>query len=659
MRSRLAIWIGVVALFAAALLGTASQGSSQAAGTGLILGQAVDAETGRGVAGVLVTLTPPVPPPAPIGELLEYRPPSPPSAALAGGPAAGSRRTLTADDGRFLFRELPKGRFDVFASAPGYVPGVYGQLRPQGPNQSLELEDGQKLGGVTMKIWKFGSISGTIRDELGEPAVGVGVECLRKVISGGQRRFTTTSTTMTTDDRGIYRIASLPPGEYICVTQSLANTTPVSVMAATAAANETGNPNSSEAYRRMQNSGASAFDTRGLRVGDLVLSFTGVSLGRGLMPPPPDAKGRLTAYAPVYYPATPVSSQASVIALRSGEDKTAIDLRLRLVPAVRVSGTLTAPNGPGGFLSVRLVPASGNDMVSEGQAEVARTVSDATGAFTFLGIPSGQYVLKARLYPRPAPGPGGGAAGAVAALDETALWTSTPVDVGDADVRGLSIALRPGLRATGRVEFAGSRPAPSAAELQRIGIRLHSADGRTSSPIPVDGRVAADGTFRTSGYPAGRYIVALLASTIPPGWFVKSIMAAGRDVSVDPLELGNADASGLVIAFTDKTTELSGSVSGPNGPDETAEVVVFPADSTGWKEVGAVARRTRIGRAAKGGAFSFTGLPAGEYFVAIIAGSDPRDRQDPAVLAALLPAASRVSLADGGSATVQLTVKSR
>ena len=299
------------------------------------------------------------------------------------------------------------------------------------------------------------------------------------------------------------------------------------------------------------------------------------------------------------------------------------------------------------------MPVSGSEFASEGQAESSRTVTDPSGAFTFLGVPAGQYLLKCRMFPRPAPG-----GNVAAALDEPSLWTSTPVMVGDKDIVNLAITLRPGIRATGRVEFAGSRTAPSDAEIQRIGVRMQGAEGRTSSPIALDGRVAPDRTFKTAGYPAGRYIANVLPSTVPAGWSVKSIVFNGRDISVEPVELADADLAGILVTFTDKTTTLFGTVeTDGKGPAATAEVVVFPADSVAWKEIGVVARRSRVERVSETGAYSITGLPPGDYFVAAIAGSRPGDRQDPSLLATLMPSASRITLADGGTMAVQVTVK--
>ena len=618
-------------------------------GTGLILGQVVDVATNRGVSGVVVSIGPAAPTPPPIGELLEARPP-----LAAAGPNV--KRSLTGADGRFVFRDLPKGRYTITTTSPGYVNGAYGQSRPDGAAQMIDLDDAQKTGGVTVRIWKFASISGRVVDELGDPAVAVNVRCMRRVFSGGQKRLTTGAGLVYTDDRGMYRASSLVPGEYVCGVPMNQTTMPMSVAAASEAASQSGNPNASDAYRSMQNSAARTFSgaASGTRVGDLGFASTGVSVTRGLPPPAPDADGRMMAYGPQYFGGATTTRQAAPIALKPGEDRTGIDLQLKLLPAVRITGRVVGPAGPGAFLGMSLMPLHGSDLTSEGQAEVGSTVSDPTGAFTFLGIPAGQYVVRVRLYPRPIPG-----GSPVTILDTPGLWANVPLTVADADISDLVVTLRPGLRVTGRVEFVGSRAQPTPADIARIGIRLQSAEGRTSSPIATDGKVAPDLTFRTAGYAGGRYLVIPFAATIPPGWTLKSVTASGRDVSIEPLDLSENDASGVVITFTDQTTQLSGTVRNSNGPDATAEVVVLPADSLAWKEIGVTVRRGRVERVDRTGAFSFTGLPAGEYFVAVIPANSPSDPQDPAFLDVLSRSATRVTLADGGKASVQLTTRAK
>jgi hypothetical protein len=641
-------------------------------GTGFILGQVVDAAGGQGVSGAVVTIgAPPTAPPS-LGELVELGVP----------PAVVGRRVLTNADGRFLFRDLARGRYAIAVAAPGYVPGNFGQGRPNGPGQAIDLDDGQKLGGVAVRMWKYAAITGAVVDDRGEPAVAVSVRCLRRVIAGGQPRFAAAGVNSPTDDRGVFRAGNLVPGEYVCGTGASQTTMPVSVIDATNAANAAGNLSTSDVGRAMQSSFGRADDT-GFRVGDFVVrQAVG---GRGFTAPPPAAEARMLTYPTQYFAGSSSISQATRITLKSGEERGGVNLALRLVPAVRVSGTITAPGGPGAFLGVVLLPANADEIVSDNVAEAARTVSDASGRFTFLGIPTGQYVIKIRVNPRAvaaaaaptnvvegapiaavdiglaAPGVGtmGGRGGSLPPPPPTepSLWATQPITVGDTGVSNVAVTLKTGSHLTGRVEFVGSRPQPTADQIQRMTIRLQSAEGRTSSTASADGRAAADGTFRTGRYAGGRYVASVIPATIPPGWSLRSVRANGKDISVDPVEL-TEDLNGVVMTFTDQTTTLSGTVTNDrNVPDQNVNVVAFPADSEAWKAAGVVFRRWRDERVNQAGAFLIPGLPPGEYYLATIPSNGPGDTRDPKYLESLVRTATRVTLGDGEKKTVDLKVR--
>lgn len=636
-----------------------------AAGTGLILGQIVDAGTGKGVSGAIVTLGSSIPVPSQIGELVE----------IGTTPAATGRRVLTSADGRFLFRDLPKGRYALTATAPGFAPSTFGQGRPLAPGQTIDLDDAQRLGGVTLRAWKFGSIGGTVLDERGEPAVSVTVRCLKRVIAGGQPRFSPQGvTSVVTDDRGTFRSANLVPGDYVCGTTATAATVPLSALDVSDSG-QPGNANNSEAYRMLQASGGRG-DSSGYHAGDLIVR----------MSPPPAAGARMMTYLTQYFPAALTTKDASIITLKPGEDRSGVDLQLRLVPAVQLSGRVAGPNGPAAFLGLVLFPATAADLVSDGTAESARTISDAAGSFTFAGIAPGQYIIKVRMFPQPQSSRGAAAGSTVDGApvapvdigqapagsgtmgrggpppppppDEPSLWATVPVTVGETDVSGIAVTLRTGIRVSGRVEFTGARPQPVADAIQRMTIRMQTAEGRTSSPIPAEGRAAADLTFRTTGYAGGRYVASVINTTVPGGWTLRSVTYNGKDISVDPVELADADITGVVMTFTDQATELSGTVTTrANTPDPASEVIVFPADSTAWRDVGVVARRWRDERVTPAGMFAMTGLPPGEYFVAAVAIDAPDDPRDPKVLQALMPSAMRVTLSDGEKKTI--TVRKR
>jgi hypothetical protein len=87
--------------------------------------------------------------------------------------------------------------------------------------------------------------------------------------------------------------------------------------------------------------------------------------------------------------------------------------------------------------------------------------------------------------------------------------------------------------------------------------------------------------IRTIGYPPGRYFVA--TSSLPPGWWLASAVAGSRDVDRSGIELGDSDVSNLVLTFTDKRTEVTGTVRARAATgDPDAVVIAIPSDLRRW-----------------------------------------------------------------------------
>ena len=132
------------------------------------------------------------------------------SVRLQSSTSPQSRATLTDDQGRFEFKDLPAGEFTLRANKPGYLEAIYGQKRPGSgrPGTPLSLKEAQHLEKLTLQIPKGGVITGTIVDDVGEPAFGVPVRAMRYAFRNGERSLVNAGST-STDDRGIYRIAEV------------------------------------------------------------------------------------------------------------------------------------------------------------------------------------------------------------------------------------------------------------------------------------------------------------------------------------------------------------------------------------------------------------------------------------------------------------------
>jgi hypothetical protein len=179
----------------------------------------VDGTSNRPLAGVVVRLN------TGAGVLQSVGLPSAPGAAA---PPAGQTPALTNSNGQFLFRALGAGRYSLSAQLGGFVLGSFGQTRPDGPSAPIRLAEGQRLTDVTIRLWKYGVVTGRVLDEAGEPAIGMSVRVLRRTSAARGVQWVPLGQ-VTTDDRGIYRLGSLVPGEFIVALNAGLATVPVSV----------------------------------------------------------------------------------------------------------------------------------------------------------------------------------------------------------------------------------------------------------------------------------------------------------------------------------------------------------------------------------------------------------------------------------------------
>ena len=132
---------------------------------------------------------------------------------LSGAELGQGRMAVTDDQGRFLFPDLPAGRYTLNGTRPAYVTSYYGARQSwRGPSSTIALADGQQLA-VAMRMLHGAVVAGTLFDSLGRPQPNARVMAVRFRMNAGERVVQTAGgVPVITDDRGAYRVYGLAPG---------------------------------------------------------------------------------------------------------------------------------------------------------------------------------------------------------------------------------------------------------------------------------------------------------------------------------------------------------------------------------------------------------------------------------------------------------------
>jgi len=182
-------------------------GARQQPGGPAIAGTVVEHQTGAPLANAELTLTPCTFPPAdgprgwPFGE------------AGVCAPGRNTARVRTAADGTFAF-SIARGQYMLAVEAPGFVRQEYGQRTFPGDGRPIAISDDAGARSLRLALSRTAQVNGRIHDPEQRPLENVPVEILRARYRHDGERVLDIVERASTDARGDYSIATLPPGEY-------------------------------------------------------------------------------------------------------------------------------------------------------------------------------------------------------------------------------------------------------------------------------------------------------------------------------------------------------------------------------------------------------------------------------------------------------------
>jgi hypothetical protein len=525
------------------------------------------------------------------------------------GPDIGTKTALTDAQGRYEFRDLPAGRFNVTASKSGYVTMQFGQNRPFEPGRPIELTDAQVMDKANLSLPRGSVLSGRVVDEFGEAVADADVTAMRMQYQSGKRRLTPSGRNAQTNDLGQFRIYGLPPGEYY--------------VSAT-----------------LRNMSSMMFDMLGNGAGG------------------PTGSNQNAGYAATYYPGTPSPSDAQRIALGVAQELASVDIQLQPVRLAKITGVAMGSDGkPMGGSMVMLMPAS-RDALQFMPGGTTRTNKD--GQFTLTGVTPGEYSLQVQSLGAMMSAAGNAmtfafsattdAPGPASAQPQEREFAVANVNVAGEDLTGLVVVATRGAKASGTIAFDGGTKPDGIA-----GIRVTAPSiDVDSSPMPMlfgAANVKDTGAFEVDSL-IGPRVFRLV--NLPKGWFLKSVQMNGQDVTDKGLEFKpGEDVTGIEIELTNKSTSINGGVNDDRGQAlKDYTVVVFPEDQAKWTLP--INRWTSSARPDQDGRFKFSNLPPGSYYAIAVDYVAQGEWSDPDWLTRASKKATRFTLDEGGAKTLDL-----
>jgi len=518
---------------------------------GSIEGLVLHIATGDPVPGARVTLTrvqtPPTALPSVPGAPPPPAPPQPASPLLPqNNPAVN-----TDSQGKFIFKDVDPGQYRIQAANNGYARTEYGQRVFGAQGTAVSVVAAQALNNLVIRLTPAGNVSGRIRDIGGQPVVGVQVQLMKASYNSNGQRSYQSAGSVTTNDRGEYRLYWVTPGRYYLIAGS-SQGVPVTVGSGGASPNE---------------------------VRDV--------------------------YVATYYPNVTDISLATMLDVRPGNEISGIDVAINRQQLYRIRGRVIdarsdrPPQAVSFSTSSRSLTGGGVTMLAGQNQKYNRT----DGSFELGNMAPGPYVIGAQITET---------SGIITSSDSRQNQPRAQpaiVIVGNADVDNLELTIFPPISVPGRLNIEG-QALDTLTTLDRLRVQLVPPPDATS--IPALGTqsqaqpVSTDGTFKIDNLVPGDYRV--IVSGMPPGYYLKAARLDQADGIDQPLRVTLSSTGTLDVVLSPRAGQIDGTlVDDKQQIVRGTQAVLIPDRQRNRMDL------YKTATSDQNGLFTLHGIPPGDY----------------------------------------------